>query len=324
MSGNSKTGGNGDASRLGGMGHYILSSIPGPLGQRLRAVIFVVEDKDNDSSVPCFWTLRDPSDEQLSQSFQHRQTSYFPPMTHTSAMLNLGAVPLSGSQDMDVEAWKDYPPPWTDKSQPQRYFSETGIAPGEHKAQRRDGRGRSTHRIQLDASDPEIDYAYSTLEIYVFELNNPATRPPDISVPIPCYLLINPSLVEIQTLWYDPGQAEGLAPYAVMERLGAQYFWDFRESRETEGMFQLFYRDTSSKAVTTIFCYDDPRVGVWTLDLVGESLKGYEEAMNSGRAVPPTHKLIKELRGRYHSKADCHCPEIEEVMRCVPLQPEDD
>ena len=56
-------------------------------------------------------------------------------------MQNLGAVPLSGSQDIDVEAWKDYPPPWTDKSQPQRFYSETATAPGEHKAQRRDGAG---------------------------------------------------------------------------------------------------------------------------------------------------------------------------------------
>ncbi|KAL8882400.1 MAG: hypothetical protein Q9198_000594 [Flavoplaca austrocitrina] len=324
MSGNPKAGGNGDANRLEVMGHYILSSIPGPLGQRLRAVIFVVEDKDTDSSVPCFWILRDPSDEQLSQFFHHRQTSYFPPTTHISAMQNLGAVPLSGSQDIDVEAWKDYPPPWTDKSQPQRFFSETATAPGEHKAQRRDGRGIFTHRIEADSSDPEIDYAYRTLEICVFELNNPATEPPDISVPIPCYLLINPSLAEIQTFWYDPGRAEGLAPYAVMEHLGAQYFWDFRESRKTEGMLQLFYRDTSSKAVTTIFCYDDPRVGVWTLALEGERLEGYEAATNSGRAVPPTHKLFEELGGRYHSKADCHCPGLEEVMRCVPLQPEED
>ncbi|KAL9025554.1 MAG: hypothetical protein Q9180_007645 [Flavoplaca navasiana] len=181
-----------------------------------------------------------------------------------------------------------------------------------------------THRIEADSSDPEIFYAYRTLEICVFELNNAATDPPNISMPVPCYLLINPSLAEIQTFWYDPGRAEGLVPYAVMEQLGAQYFWDFRESRETDSMFQFFYSDPSNKGVSTIFCYDDPRVGVWALDLVGEKLKGYEEATNSGRAGPPSHKLFQELGGRYHSKADCHCPELELVMRGFPLQTEDD
>ena len=63
---------------------------------------------------------------------------------------------------------------------------------------------------------------------------------------------------------------------------------------------------------------------MWALDLVGEKLKGYEEAMNSGRVVPPSHKLFEELGGRYHSKADCQCPELELVMRGFPLMTEDD
>ncbi|KAL8857392.1 MAG: hypothetical protein Q9178_006019 [Gyalolechia marmorata] len=323
MSGNPKTRGNDNTNRLGGMGHYMLSSNPGPLGQRLRAIIFVAEDNDTESSVPRFWTLRDPSDEQLSQFFNHPQTSYFPPTTHISAMQDLGAVTLPGSPPMDVGAWKDYPQPWTDKSQPQRFFSGIATAPGEHEAPRRDGKGRFTHRSELDVSGPELR-AYRALEICVFELKNSATEPPDISKPVPCYLLTNPSLTEIQTFWYDPGRAEGMASYALMEQLGAQYFRDFRESRATDSMFQFFYRDMSRNAVPTIFCYDDPRVGVWTLDLEGERLKGYEEAMKSGRAVPPTHKLFEELGGRYHGKADCQCPELEEVMRCVPLQTADD
>lgn len=119
----------------------ILSSIPGSLGQRLKAIIFVIEDHETDSSLPRSWTIRAPSNEQLSQFFNHPQTSYYPPTTHVSVMQNLGAVPLSGSQQMDVEAWKDYPRPWTDKSQPQRFSSGTATAPGEHEAPRRDGRG---------------------------------------------------------------------------------------------------------------------------------------------------------------------------------------
>ncbi|KAL8897237.1 MAG: hypothetical protein Q9207_007318, partial [Kuettlingeria erythrocarpa] len=313
MSDNPKTDGNDNTNRLGGMGHYILSSNPGPLGQRLRAIIFVAEDNDDtESSVPRFCTLRDPSDEQLVQFFNHPQTSYFPPTTHISAMQDLGAVTLPGSSPhMDVEAWKDYPQPWTDKSQPPRFFSGIASAPGEDEAPRRDGKGRFTHRSELDGSDPE-HRGYRGLDICVFELNqNSATEAPDISKPIPCYLLTNPSLTEMQTFWYDPGRAEGMASYAVMEQLGAQYFWDFRESRATESMFHFLHRDTSRNAVTTIFCYDDPRVGVWTLRLEGERLKGYEEALKSGRAVPPTHKLFEELGGRYHAKADCQCPELE-------------
>ncbi len=58
-------------------------------------------------------------------------------------MQDLGAVTLPGSPHMDVEAWKDYPQPWTDKSQPQRFFSGTATtAPGEPEAPRRDGKGR--------------------------------------------------------------------------------------------------------------------------------------------------------------------------------------
>ncbi|KAI4089870.1 MAG: hypothetical protein LQ344_005129 [Seirophora lacunosa] len=174
----------------------------------------------------------------------------------------------------------------------------------------------------MDVSDPEVR-ADRTFEICVFELSNPATEPPDISEPIPCYLLTNPFLAEIQTFWYDPGRAEGMASYAVMEHLGAQYFRDFRELRATESMFQFFYRDPSGDTVATIFCYDDPRGGVWTLDLEGERLKVYEEAVNSGRAAPPTHKFFEELGGRYHG-VDCQCPELEEVRRCIPLQRTDD
>ncbi|KAL8645215.1 MAG: hypothetical protein Q9210_006834, partial [Variospora velana] len=140
MSDNDDTRDNDGADGLGPMGHYILSSIAGPDGQKLRTIIFVATDNDTESSVPRTWTLRNPRDDQLSAFFNHSQTSYFPPTTHLSAIQSLGAVPVSGHQNMDpdTEAWNDYPRPWTDTSRPERFLSEKA----DNEAQQREGRGR--------------------------------------------------------------------------------------------------------------------------------------------------------------------------------------
>ena len=104
-----------------------------------------------------------------------------------------------------------------------------------------------------------------------------------------------------------------MASCAVMQDLGAQYFVDFGESRVADSMFQFLYRDPSRDAVATIFCYDDPRGGVWTLDLEGDRLKGYERGREGG-ALGPSYKVFEEFGGRYHG-TDCECPELEEVRR---------
>ena len=57
-------------------------------------------------------------------------------------MQELGAVPLSENQGVDLEAWKDYPPPWTDKTRPQRFFSTLTTSGADNEVKRRDGSGR--------------------------------------------------------------------------------------------------------------------------------------------------------------------------------------
>ena len=165
----------------------------------------------------------------------------------------------------------------------------------------------------MDVSDPDIR-ADQTFEICVFELVNAATDPPDFSKLIPCYILTNPSLVEIQRFWFDPGRANGMASYAVMEELGAQYLEDFRQSTATQTMFLMFYRDTSQDMIATAFNYDDPRGGVWVLKLEREQLEEYEEAAMSGAFGEKPWKLDEKFGAQYYT-SERDCPELEDAKR---------
>ncbi|KAI4265696.1 MAG: hypothetical protein L6R35_007061 [Caloplaca aegaea] len=317
MSDNNDTSDNDGTHDLGPMGHYILSSTPGPDGQKLRTIIFVVkDDNDTENSVPRTWTLRNPRDDQLSAFFNHSYTSYFPPTAHLGAMQSLGAVSVSGYQktDPDTEAWNDYPRPWTDTSCPERLLPEKA----DNEAQQREGRGRYTQYIEMDATvDPGIR-AYRTLSICVFERPNAPNDPPDVFVPIPCYLLTNPSLAEIQTFWHRGlnDDDDGTASYAIMEALGAQHIDDIRQSSMTEQLFLIFYRDTSRDKMATMFCYDDPRGGFWALDLQGEAYRPYHEEVMSGTVVGPEWKLFERFGGKWHEEG-CECEGFEEVKKFV-------
>ena len=94
----------------------------------------------------------------------------------------------------------------------------------------------------MDNSDPEIR-AEGNFEICVFELSNASTDTPDTFKPTPCYLLTNLSLTGIQIFWYNPGRADDMTSYTVVEDLGAQYFVKFREPRVADLMFRFLYHD---------------------------------------------------------------------------------